>query len=810
MVRRKGQATPVRWGSVSLRLSTVSVVLLVAAALAVGYLFDRGRSEALRQRELEHLRLHAERGADEFAHLARRLQRDVLFLSATPPIDGIRRALEGGGTDRVGGSSLAQWEGRLQQIFLAFAEARPEYAQLRLIGTVDGGRELVRVDRTAEGLRITPADGLQAKGDRYYFQEASRLAPGAVYFSRTDLNQEQGVISTPLQPTLRVATPVHDATGDLFAVVVLNMDMGQAFERVASYQDPAETLYIVDERGDFLLHPDPSVAFAFEFGEPFRLADAFPDHAERILAVRPGGGTYFELPGDDGARLAYATMRDFDPSDATRRLIVILTEPTDQLLEAVHLMRRESLIAMGGLLLLAAALLIIVVRRQTRSLRALASASETIAAGDYSVELPREDGSEIGSLVRAFRHMSAEVERRVEALAELNRNLEERVRERTRELSSQHHLQRLILESIADGVVVADRDGNFLLWNGKAEQIIGSGPEKVPPERWSDHFGVFRDESGELLAMDELPLVRAIRGESTVNAELYLRHPRRSEGHWIQVTARPLRDAQGQISGAVAVLVDVTEQKRLQAHLEGHRAELVKFGRLVLGAEIASTAAHQLSQPVAAICNYAGAAIRLHEQGRLGEPELGRVLARIERLSTQSGEILDRLRARIRRRERLNTDVDVNAVVASSLEFLRERIGRQGVKLECRYGTALPTIRGDPIELEHAVIQLGSNALDALEGTAQKERRLWIRTSHDPDAGSVRIEIRDTGPGVKAGIASRMFDPWETEKPGALGIGLSIAQTIVEAFGGRIRMERAAPRGALFRIDLPVPVEERS
>jgi PAS domain S-box-containing protein len=406
--------------------------------------------------------------------------------------------------------------------------------------------------------------------------------------------------------------------------------------------------------------------------------------------------------------------------------------------------------------------------------------------------------------------MSAEVERRVEALAELNRDLEERVRERTRELSSQHHLQRLILESIADGVVVADAEGHFLLWNGKAEQIIGSGPEKVPPERWAGHFGIFRDESGELLATEELPLVRAIRGESTVNAELYLRHPGRTEGHWIQVTARPLRDAQGQISGAVAVLVDVTEQKRLQSHVQGHRAELVKFGRLVLGAEIASTAAHQLSQPIAAMCNYAGAAIRLHEQGRLGERELGRVLARIESLSAESGKILDKLRARIRRRERLKTDVDVNAVMASSLEFLRERIERQGVKVECGYGTALPAIVGDAIELEHAVIQLGSNALDALEGTAQKERRLWIRTTHDPGAGCVRIEIRDTGPGVGAGIAGRMFDPWETEKPGALGIGLSIAQTIVESFGGRIKMERAAPRGALFRIDLPASVEERA
>ena len=176
-----------------------------------------------------------------------------------------------------------------------------------------------------------------------------------------------------------------------------------------------------------------------------------------------------------------------------------------------------------------------------------------------------------------------------------------------------------------------------MLWNRKAEQIVGSGPEDVPPERWSAHFGVYRDESGEPLPTEELPLVRASRGESTDNTELYLRNPEQSEGRWTQVTARPLRDQSGGLSGAVAVLVDVTEKKRLQARLEAHRAELRKFGRLFLGAEIASATAHQLSQPLGALCNYAGAAVRLHQQGRLGETELGEMLERIENLSVQAG-----------------------------------------------------------------------------------------------------------------------------------------------------------------------------
>lgn len=808
-MERNHQAIPRAWSSLSLRLSTVFVALLVAAALAVGYLFDRGRAEALEQRELDHLRLHAERGADELGRFVRQLRGDVLFLADTPPILGIHRALERGGVDHVGNSTLEQWEERLQQIFLSFAEARPEYFQIRLIGVQDQGREIVRVERASANLRVIPNDALQRKGQRYYFQEASRLKPGSVYLSRIDLNREHGRISLPHMPTLRAATPVQDPSGNLFGVVVVNMDMGLAFARADSFRDTAESAYIADERGDFLLHPQPGRAFAHELGAPFRLADAFPDHAERLARAPAAGGAFLQVPGTEGELVAYSTGRAWDPGDPTRRLVYILTEPVDQVLHNIGLMRRDSLLGMGGLLVLAILLVVIMVRRLTRSLSVLAKASGAIAEGDYRVSLPMVDSGEVGSLVFAFQHMAAEVERREVALAELNRDLERRVDERTRELAHQHNLQRLILDNIADGVVVSDCDGHFLLWNRKAEQMVGSGPEEVPPGLWSSHFGLFRDESGDPVPVEELPLVRAIHGESTDNTELYLHNPKCMQGRWALITARPLYDMDGTIAGGVAVLVDVTEQKRLHERVQGNRIEIAKVGRLALSAEVASSAAHQLSQPIAAMCNYAGAAVRLHDQGRLAEGELSDILSRIEGLATQSGEILDKLRARIRRRQQPPIPVDVNQVVASCLDLLRDRLERQGVKLELRSGEGLPMLIGDPIELEQVLVQLVSNALDAMESTERGERRLVVHTGHDLEGDLVTVEIGDTGPGVSKALAERLFEPWETDKPGALGIGLSIAQTIVEAFGGRIRMEKGAAGGASFWVELPVSREAK-
>ena len=315
------------WRSLSLRLSAVFIAVLLASALGVGYLFDRGRAEALAERERDHLRLHAERAADDVVQLIGQLRSDALFLAGTPPIQGIGRALAAGGYDTVGASSLDQWRERLEQIFLSFAEARPRYFQLRLIGVADKGRELVRVERSERGMGVTPRDALQQKGDRYYVQEALALPSGSVYLSRIDLNREHGRISVPHLPTLRAVTPLHDPEGALFGVLVVNMDMGWVFARATRSLDPTESLYIADEQGEFLLHPQAGRAFAQDLGGHSRITDTFPRWSQAIAAARGGPGTFIEAPGTGLDQAAFFTERAWDPSRPERRMSFLLTEP---------------------------------------------------------------------------------------------------------------------------------------------------------------------------------------------------------------------------------------------------------------------------------------------------------------------------------------------------------------------------------------------------------------------------------------------------------------------------------------------------
>jgi PAS domain S-box-containing protein len=805
-----------RLDSLSLRLGALFVVLLLTAALAVGYHFDRGRAEAMEHREREHLKLHATRAADYLSRQVDRLRRDTLFLTGTPPVQGLRRSLAAGGTDPVDGSTDTQWRGRLQQIFLTFAQTRPEYFQLRLIGAAEQGRELVRVERYEGELRVVAPAQLQRKASRYYFQQAARLPTGELYLSRIDLNREHGRIEPEHISTLRAATPVRGPGGDLFGVVVVNMDMRLLFAYLQELLGESELLFVVDEDGNFVHHPDREKTFGFELGRSIKVAEVLGGQAARIGDLEPEVGGFLDLGEEGGRATAFVVTRSLDGGKTSRSLTLILTKPTELIAHQAGLMRRDSLAVMGALLLGGVSIALFMVRHLTGSLRQVTLAAEAIARGDYEKPLPAVTGNEVGVLVSAFRRMAEEVSSRERARAELNRNLERLVDERTSdlersraELVRQQALQKLVLEGINDGVVVADTRGRFLLWNCKASAIMGSGPEDVDPRTWSEHYGVYRSEDGELVPTEELPLTRAIRGKSTDDVQVFVRKGE-SGGRWISLVGRPLQDQDGRLEGGVVTLTDITERKRLQSRLAVHQSKLARVGRLALRGEIAAMVSHQLSQPLAAISNYSGAAIQLQRAGRLDQERSAEILGHVNRLAERGGRALDNLRSLARRREVSPTGVDLSVAASSCIDVVADRLTRDGIQLECDLAEDLPVLDGDPMELEQLLMHLIVNALDALEHQPRDRRHLRICTTLEQAPRRVLAEVGDSGRGVFPELQDRLFEPWVTDKPGGLGIGLSIVRTLVENYGGRVWMQPGDPFGAVFRVEFPVGGEGRS
>jgi len=135
------------------------------------------------------------------------------------------------------------------------------------------------------------------------------------------------------------------------------------------------------------------------------------------------------------------------------------------------------------------------------------------------------------------------------------------------ETRRQKELLQLILGSIADGVVVADLNGEFLLFNPAAEQVLGIGATEATPDRWSDQYGAFLPDTVTPYPSNQLPLVRAMRGESVDAVELFIRNAQVPTGRLISITGRPLRSADGALEGGVVVFRDITEHKQAEEAL---------------------------------------------------------------------------------------------------------------------------------------------------------------------------------------------------------------------------------------------------
>jgi PAS domain S-box-containing protein len=224
--------------------------------------------------------------------------------------------------------------------------------------------------------------------------------------------------------------------------------------------------------------------------------------------------------------------------------------------------------------------------RFTRPILKLAEAASSVARGDFEARVHVGSSDEIGRLARGFNRMTEE-------LAATYANLERRVAERPHELEasrdlSQTHAEELlrskeallkqsnILESVlanmGDGVVVADEKGKFLIFNPAAERIVGIGPTESSPDEWSRQYGLFLPDTVTPFPTDQLPLVRAIRGEDAHEVEIYVRNASLPEGVWISASARPFRDEHGTVRGGIAVFRDITEHKRSEQRLASQYA----------------------------------------------------------------------------------------------------------------------------------------------------------------------------------------------------------------------------------------------
>ena len=251
------------------------------------------------------------------------------------------------------------------------------------------------------------------------------------------------------------------------------------------------------------------------------------------------------------------------------------------------------------------------------------------------------------------------------------------------------------------------------------------------------------------------------------------------------------------------LLVQRMRRRRAEMELQRNREALAHVARVATVGELTASVAHELNQPLAAILSNAEAA----EMFLIAEPpaldEVREILADIRKDDQRASEVIRRMRSLLRKQELAPKSIEINDAVEEVLKLLSIDAGHRKVALNFEKTADLPRAWCDPVHLQQVVLNLVLNGMEAMAGMPEEQRQVVVRTGPG-DNGTVKIAVADSGPGIPVDRLPKLFEPFFTTKQDGMGMGLSIARTIVEAHFGKIWAESNSEAGATFYFTMPV------
>lgn len=534
------------------RIALLSAVLVLVTAACVAFAVFYELTPLLTDEALSVMSNEAELVS---AHLEARidsLTSDVGFLSTAPPVMGIMRArAHGDGIDPKDLSTEAQWRTRLADIFVSMMTGKSYYYQIRFLGIEDNGREIVRVERDGDRIVQAAESALQQKGDRDYFADTVTLPPGSIYLSDINLNREWGEIEEPHVPVVRVAAPVFTEDGTLFGIVVINEDLNDAFAMLRKSALKEHELYIVNTKGDFLMHPDPTAVFASDLGHSRNVSTSllgFPAARSRMEQALPGEMFHF-LSLDQRTTIGGIRVSIY-PSRPEKSLLVVLAAPREHLLGAYHRARLRILAATCAIIGAGILFSFIVARSMTRPLQnVITSVHRYGREGDVRVFSETSRG-EIGLLVDAFKDMAAQVEARQRA-----------VEKETAIRKSAEEQLRFAATGAGVGTWRWNIEPDEMIWSNMCKMLFGLRAEDE----------ISYDRFLELVHPDDRDRTEhAVQGSVRDQTEYHIEYrtvwPDASV-HWREARGQAYYDEHGTPLRMEGIVLDITDQKRAQEQL---------------------------------------------------------------------------------------------------------------------------------------------------------------------------------------------------------------------------------------------------
>ena len=243
------------------------------------------------------------------------------------------------------------------------------------------------------------------------------------------------------------------------------------------------------------------------------------------------------------------------------------------------------------------------------------------------------------------------------------------------------------------------------------------------------------------------------------------------------------------------------ERQRAEEILRKAQAELAHVTRVMTMGEMATSIAHEINQPLAAVVNNAGACVRWLAGDPPNLDEAREAAQRIIRDGKRASEVIQRIRTFLRKADTEKTRLDLNKTIQEVITLTRKEAERCDVTVRMDLAGDLPDVLGDRVQLQQVIVNLLINGIEASSAVTDGPRELVIG-SRQHEADKVLVYVQDSGIGINGQNGNSIFDPFYTTKSNGMGMGLAISRSIVEDHGGQLWAATNEGPGALFQFTI--------
>lgn len=348
---------------------------------------------------------------------------------------------------------------------------------------------------------------------------------------------------------------------------------------------------------------------------------------------------------------------------------------------------------------------------------------------------------------------------------------EELAQKKTKELSRRENLWLTVMKAAPVGLFHLDHEGQHVYRNAKIDEITGMTPDEL------HHLQRTIGENGP----NEFPIVQA--GKDPV---------------WVKGISAPIHNDEGEVTGTVGILVDITEKRNQELQLENQRMRTLHASKMATLGEMAGGIAHEINNPLAIISAKAQMLSQLSD--KIQPSAIREYADRIEQTVQRIAAIVRGMRTFSRNGENDPMTIsELQTIVNDTLEFCRGNLSRHEITLDVSIEPDL-ILECRPTQISQVILNLINNAQDAIQNYEEK----WIRVAASSNRGVITIKVTDSGKGIRTDIAERMMQPFFTTKDvgKGTGLGLSISRGIIEDHHGHLYLDESAPN-TCFVIELP-------